>query len=337
MAMLACVLHAAGDLRMEQMPLPSPGPGQVRLRLLAGGICGTDRHYFADGASGPYRLAEPLILGHEAAAEVDDIGDNVGGDIVRGKTVAVNPARFCGQCEFCRTGRANLCGDLFYYGSASRRPHMQGLFSEYFLADAKQCVVVDDGDPVRVSCAEPLAIALRAAGRGNVAGKNIMVAGCGAIGLLVVLAVRLEGAAHITAADVRANALAVARDIGADAVFNPPDIPRDLPPPQTVFECSGTADGLQLCLNACEKGGTVVQVGNLQPRATPENLPSVTAKELTITGVLRFADEFSRAVELLTSGRADISPLLSATCPLSDAPRAFSGGGKNAIKVHLLA
>ena len=332
--MLACVLHGPRDLRIERQAKPAPRRGQVRLRLVAGGVCGTDRRYFAAGACGPFRVEEPLTLGHEAVAEVDAGGD---GALRRGQIVAVNPARFCGECRFCRDGRFNLCDDLFYFGSASRRPHMQGLFSEFFLAADRQCVpVAGDADPRHIACAEPLAVALRAVARGRAENKRVLVVGCGPLGLLVVAAARLAGAARIDAADLRASSLAAAREFGADSIF---DLRRDsdrreVDSPQVVFECTGVAAGLQFCLDCCEKGGRVVQAGNLPPAAAPSNLSAVMAKELDVVGVLRFSDEFDRAVELLASKRIDVSPMLSRPYRLPDAARALADD--DAIKTNLL-
>ena len=336
-AALACVLHAPRDLRTETRDIPPPGSGQVRLRLLAGGICGTDRHYFADGMSGAFRLAEPLVLGHEAAAEVEEVGDGPG-ELRRGQKVAVNPSRACGRCRFCRADRGNLCGDVFFFGSASRRPHMQGLFSEFFLADAAQCVPLPAGaDPVRASCAEPLAVAMHAAARARISGKSAAVVGCGPIGLLTVLAARMAGAARVAAFDLRESALAVARAMGADDAALPDRVSGgDLSPPEVAFECSGAAAGLRLCLRLCAKGGRVVQVGNLAPGMSPPNLPAIVSKELEVVGCFRFADEFPRAVRALVSGRADVSPMLGAVFPLADAPRVFAEFPDDAAKVHLL-
>lgn len=331
----ACVLRAPRDLRVEAREIPAPGPGRVRLRLLAGGICGTDRHYFADGMSGPFKMTGPLILGHEAAAEVDAVGPGCG-TLRPGQMVAVNPARTCGQCEFCRSGRANLCANIFFFGSASRVPHMQGVFSEFFPADAGQCLPVPDGsDAVRVSCAEPLAVALHAVERGAPDAKEILVTGCGPIGLLVILAARLKGAARIVAADIRESARALARKMGADESRS---ARRKLSKsPALAFECSGAAEGLQLCLESVAPGGRVVMVGNLPPAAAPRNLSRAVPKELDIVASFRFSDEFSRAVELLVSKKADVSPMLSGTAPLADAPRAFTEFPDDAAKIHLLA
>ena len=331
----ACVLRAPRDLRVETREIPPPGPGRVRLRLLAGGVCGTDRHYFSDGMSGHFRLSGPLILGHEAAAEVDAVGAGVK-DLRPGQMTAVNPAQTCGRCEFCKTGRANLCAEVFFFGSASRVPHMQGLFREFFLAGAAQCVPVPaTSDPVRVSCAEPLAVALRAVKRGGeISGADILVAGCGPIGLLVILAARLAGAARVVAADVRESARNLAREMGADESRHPGDeFPES---PAVAFECSGAAGGFQLCLESVARGGRIVAVGNIPPQSAPSNLSRIVPKELDVVGSFRFADEFPRAVEWLVSGGADVSPLLSGVFPLADAPRVFAEFPDDAAKIHFI-
>ena len=131
--MLACRIHAKDDLRIEAVDTPEVGPGQVLLRLGAGGICGSDIHYYYEGRNGSFIVREPLIPGHEASATVAAIGPGVT-RVKAGDKVAVSPSHACGRCEGCREGREQLCRNMRFMGSASLYPHVQGMFSEYLRA-----------------------------------------------------------------------------------------------------------------------------------------------------------------------------------------------------------
>jgi L-idonate 5-dehydrogenase len=139
--MLACRIHAKEDLRVEPVDTPSPGPGEVLLQLGAAGICGSDLHYYFEGRNGNFVVREPLIPGHEASAVVVAIGDGrharCGGR--QGRRVAVARMR---RCEYCREGREHLCNSMRFLGSASRFPHVQGMFQDYFVMGERQCYPV---------------------------------------------------------------------------------------------------------------------------------------------------------------------------------------------------
>src|SRR5436190_154137 len=144
MAMRAAVLHAAKDLRIEEVATAALGPGEVEVRIEAGGICGSDLHYYKHGGFGTVRLREPMILGHEIAGTVRAIGPGV--TRVRiGSIVAVNPSRACRHCDYCQRGLQNHCRDMLFYGSAMRFPHVQGAFRERLVVEEDQCITLPDG------------------------------------------------------------------------------------------------------------------------------------------------------------------------------------------------
>src|SRR5512134_4124632 len=212
-AMLACRIHAKEDLRIEAVDTPAVGPGEVLLRLGAGGICGSDIHYYFEGRNGSFVVREPLIPGHEASATVAAVGPGV----VRvkvGDKVAVSPSHACGACDYCREGREQLCRKMRFLGSASLYPHVQGMFSEYFVLGERQCYpVAGDVSLGELAFAEPLAVALHAVHRGtDLVGKSALITGAGTIGCLTVIAARLAGAAKVTVSDVLDRPLSQARD-----------------------------------------------------------------------------------------------------------------------------
>ena len=139
--MRAAVLHAVKDLRIEEVPVPALGPRDVEVRIEAGGICGSDLHYYYDGGFGTVRLKEPMILGHEIAGTVTRVGADVS-SVSADQRVAVNPSRPCGACRFCQEGLQQHCLNMLFYGSAMRFPHVQGGFRDVLVCDAAQAVAV---------------------------------------------------------------------------------------------------------------------------------------------------------------------------------------------------
>ncbi len=182
----------------------------MRLRLGAGGICGSDLHYYQHGRVGAFVIREPLVPGHEASGVVDAVG----GEVTRvkaGDQVAIDPSHPCGQCDYCRGGRMNLCRKMFFLGSASIFPHAQGLFAEAFVMPERQLTPVDEADISlgEIACAEPLSIGLHAVQRaGSLLGKRVLVTGGGTIGCMCVIAARLAGAAEVVVADIAERPLA---------------------------------------------------------------------------------------------------------------------------------
>jgi L-idonate 5-dehydrogenase len=341
--MRAIVIHAAHDLRISEVETPAPGPGEVRVRIEAGGICGSDLHYFHEGRIGTITLKEPMILGHEVAGMVESIGPGVTG-MAPGERVAVNPSRPCGACRFCREGNQIHCLDMRFYGSAMRFPHVQGAFREALVTDAAQCHVV----PAELSLgeaamAEPLAVCLHAVNRaGPMLGKRVLVTGSGPIGALCVLAARRAGAAEVVATDLTDAPSATVRRLGADRFIN---VAREAEALEAyagdkgwfdvLLEATGSDRALVQAFGVIRPRGVIVQVGIGGVGALPLNI--VVAKEFDIRGTFRFHEEFILAVTLLAKGLVDVKPLISATFPFGAARQAFelASDRTKAMKVQL--
>ncbi len=325
----AATLFGAEDLRVVERPLGPLAEGMVRIAFGAGGICGSDMHYFRHGRTGDFVVRSPLVLGHEIAGTIVGIEGHAPGLAV-GDRVAVNPSRWCGHCQHCASGRLNLCDNIYFMGSASKTPHMQGGFASVFDATPAQCVKVPAGVPFRsAALAEPLAVCLHAVQRaGAIDGRHALVIGAGPIGLLVMLAVRHAGGAATTVADVAAAPLRYAANLGAAATIDLSASPDGLTaaassrPFDVVFEASGSANGLASAILAVRRGGKVVQIGNLPGGSIPIPANAIMAKEIDLLGTFRFGDEFATAVGLIVSGAIDVSSIISAERPLADAPAA---------------
>ena len=340
--MLACKIHAKDDLRVEADAMPSAGPGEVLLRLGAGGICGSDLHYYFEGRNGSFVVREPLIPGHEASAVVAAVGPGVT-RVKPGDKVAVSPSHACGRCEYCRRGREELCVNMKFLGSASLFPHVQGMFREYFVMGERQCYPVGgDVSLGELAFAEPLAVGLHAVNRGGeVLGKSVLVTGAGTIGCLTIIAARLAGAAKVTVSDVLDRPLAQARTVGADVTLHAQRDADALGKPQfdVAYEVSGNFNALKTCVAAVKRGGVVVQVGTLPHEPLPFVVNEIMAKELDLRGAFRWGIEFDWAVDYLSSRRVDVRPLLSGQYPLQEAVAAFhAAADKNrSTKVQVVA
>jgi L-idonate 5-dehydrogenase len=324
--MRAIVIHAARDLRIEDRAVEAVGPGQLRLRLATGGVCGSDLHYYNHGGFGAVRLKEPMILGHEVSAYVEEAGQTA---FTNGQLVAVSPSRPCATCKFCLEGLPNQCLNMRFYGSAMPFPHIQGAFRESLVADASQCVDATGLTAGEAAMGEPLAVTLHATKRaGDMLGKRVLVTGCGPIGVLSILAARRAGAAEIVATDLSDFTLGLARRVGADRVINTGTEPEALATYgvdkgyfDVLYECTGVAAALAGGIAALRPRGVILQLGLGGDMTLP--MMAITAKELDLRGSFRFHPEFAVGVELMQKGLIDVRPLITHSIGLADAETAF--------------
>ena len=341
--MKAVVIHAARDLRIEEREVGEPRPGQVAVAIKAGGICGSDLHYFHDGGFGAVRVRQPMILGHEVAGTITALGADIAW-LAPGDRVAISPSVPCNKCEYCLKGQQNHCLDMRFYGSAMRMPHVDGAFAQKVVAEAHQCHKIADAVSfAEAAFAEPLAVTLHAVNRaGSLLGKRVLITGCGPIGALCIIAARAHGAREIVVTDVVDAPLGYARTVGADRTINVATNGAELDAYGTnkgsfdvMFEASGHARALYSGMAVLRPRGVLVQVGLGGDIAISQNM--IVGREIEIRGSFRFHEEFGLAVDLINHRRVDVTPLLSATYPLADALVAFEAAGnrQSAMKVQL--
>jgi L-idonate 5-dehydrogenase len=341
--MKAIVIHAAKDLRIEERAVEALGSGQVEVAIEAGGICGSDLHYYNHGGFGTVRVREPMILGHEVAGTIKTLGEGVSTFAV-GDRVAVSPSRPCNACEYCLRGEQNHCLNMRFYGSAMPMPHIQGAFRQRLVAETWQCHKVADGISINeAAMAEPFAVTLHAVNRaGSLIGKRVLVSGCGPIGALAIIAARAHGAREVVVTDVMDGVLHKALEIGADRVINVANHPEELSAYSAnkgyfdvQFEASGNERAVRSGLEVLRPRSTLVQLGLGGDVSIPQNM--VVAKEIEMKGTFRFHEEFGLAVDLINQRRVDLKPLLTGTYPLEDAVSAFEAAGDRtkSMKVQL--
>ena len=322
--MKAVVVHGPNDLRIDDRPEPVAGPGEVVLDVECGGICGSDLSYWRHGASGTAALKSPLVLGHEVAGRIAQLGAGVD-HLEVGQPVTVHPAEPVGDgiLPARLQGRTNLYPQIRYFGSAAFDPHTDGGFSERKLAKAFQVRPLPDGvDTLRGALAEPLAVAMHAVGRaGSLKGRDVLVNGAGPIGSLVTAAAKFAGARTVTATDISDASLRIAKAMGADEVLNVSDhpLPADL---ELVFEATGIPAVLGGVLRATARGGTVVQVGNLPGAPAASALGDLVTREITWIGSYRFVEEITDALLAMKDG-LDVSPVISHRFGIDDAEQAM--------------
>ncbi|MDB5780540.1 L-idonate 5-dehydrogenase [Caballeronia mineralivorans] len=326
----ACVLHAEKDLRIEAYPVADMQENQVRVRIGAGGICGSDLHYYLHGGFGVVRVKQPIVLGHEVAGTVEAVGAKVT-RVKPGERIALNPSRPCGHCKFCLAGEQQHCLDMWFYGSAMRVPHSQGAFRELIVVEEYQCEPVGTSVSLgEAACAEPFAVALHAVRQaGNLIGKRVLVTGSGPIGALVVAAARYAGALEVIATDLHEAALQKAVEMGATRTVNvsmepglkAEEFTRDKGYFDVAIECTGAAAVLKDVIPALRPRGTIVQVGVTGDVPIPIGI--LVGKEIRLQGAFRFHGEYALAARLIKEGRIDVKPIITATLPIERAVEAF--------------
>ncbi|WP_319240062.1 L-idonate 5-dehydrogenase [uncultured Propionivibrio sp.] len=340
----ACVLYAQEDVRVESWPVGDVGPNQVLVRIGAGGVCGSDIHYYWDGGIGTIRVSEPIVMGHEVAGTVESVGAKVT-KVRPGDRIAVSPSRPCGHCKFCLAGEQQHCLEMQFFGSAMRKPHTHGGFRQLLVAEEHQCEPV--GDKVSLgeaACAEPLSIGLHAINQaGSLIGKRVLVTGAGPIGALLIGAIRVAGAAEIVAMDISEAPLKAALAMGANVAINGANEPDRLAGDYSAdkgyfdvaFECTGVGAVLKQAFPVVRPRGTVVQVGVTGSADIPIN--ALVGKEIRLVGTHRFNHEYAHAARLIREGRIDVKPIITTTLPMERVKEAFeiARDRKTQMKVQL--
>jgi L-iditol 2-dehydrogenase len=335
--MKALLLAAPGELVVADVDCPEPGPGEIRIRVAACGICGSDVHGFT-GATG--RRIPPLVMGHEAAGTIDAVGPGVGdlavGDLAVGDRIALDSTVFCGGCEHCRVGRENLCTHREVLGVSCGTYRRHGCFAEYAVVPRRIAHPIPDSMSfVSAALLEPLTIALHAVrlGEAGAATRSAVVVGAGTIGLAVVAALRAVGVPRIAAIDLDAERLVAARRLGATETFVAgPDAAAaaagwgtsspDSDGADLVVEAVGSTAAVGTAVAAATRGGTVVLVGNVSPTIDLP-LQTVVTRQLRLQGSCASAGSYPEAIRLVASGAVDLSGFVSRVAPLVEGPAWF--------------
>ena len=322
-------LVARERVELREMPEPpEPGPGEVTVQVRAVGLCGSDMHFYLEGACAGYPAIYPCVLGHEPAGEVVAVGPGVE-HLTEGARVAIEPAITCGRCEFCLAGRHNLCEKLLFMGGLQA----PGLLREWATIPARNAVPIPAAMSYPVATViEPLAVILHALDLTRLeAGETVAVLGAGPIGLLAAAVARIAGAGQVIVADRIAHRLALARQLGADVVV---DIDRERAEEaildstggrgaHLILDCAGKPESLNPALQAVRPGGRVVLIGIPPDSITGVDLHAAMHREATLYALKRSNRNDHAAMELIETGKIDAEKLITHRFALTEADRAF--------------
>ena len=309
--MKAVVLSAVNNLAIAEVEKPKPGLKECLVKVLACGICGTDRHIY----HGEYPSAKPVILGHEFGGVIEEVGSNSKFKV--GQVVSVDPNIVCGTCPDCVAERTAFCPDLTALGV-----NINGGLAEYVLTPDTQIYPVKaDLNPLHLAFIEPLACSIRGLDLANLkGGEKVAVLGGGVIGLLVVQLAKLAGASEIVLITRQKFRRDVALKIGATRVIDPnsEDVNTAVTNMDVVFECAGAVETFKQAQNISRRGGSVIVLGLTASDVTLEVNPfNIVVNELRIQGSFLNPLTQGRAAELVESGKLNLDILISKVVDLA--------------------
>ena len=327
--MLVAELSARRQFHLVEEELPPPAAGEVQVRVRAVGICGSDLHSYAEGAIGDTPCQYPMVLGHEPAGTVVRAGAGVTG-WAPGDRAALEPALYCYHCEFCRSGRHNVCENIRFLSN----PGVPGFFREFVNLPAANLLPLPPDLPLELATMfEPLAVAMHSLQFASIAaGDTVAVFGAGPIGLLTIACLKAAGAGRIWAVEPVAHRRAMAIQIGADATLDSEagdaadGILADTAGRgvDCAIDCAARGETINQAIRASRNAGRVVLTGIHSAAMVPLEVSPMRRKELAIFNVRRSNHESDAALRMLRERAGWFTPLLTHTRPLDRIAEAFS-------------
>ena len=326
--MKALLLSEYNHLSVTELPRPTPAADEILIQVAACGICGSDVHGY-DGSTG--RRIPPIVMGHEAAGIVTEVGTNVSG-FAPGDRVTFDSTVYCGTCDYCLRGEINLCNNRQVIGVSCGEYRRAGAFADFITVPARIAYKLPDTFSFPdAAMLEAVSVALHGVAVSQMTGgETVLVIGAGMIGLLLLQAARVAGAARVFISDIDPTRLKLATQLGADATLeasgsalidqilhltngNGVDL---------VLEAVGRDETIASAIDCVRKGGTVTLVGNISPQI---NLPlqKVVSRQIRLQGSCASSGEYPQAIELIASGKIKVKPLITAVAPLSAGPSWF--------------
>ena len=326
--MKALLLSEYNHLSVTELPRPTPAADEILIQVAACGICGSDVHGY-DGSTG--RRIPPIVMGHEAAGIVTEVGTNVSG-FAPGDRVTFDSTVYCGACDYCLRGEINLCNNRQVIGVSCGEYRRAGAFADFITVPARIAYKLPDTFSFPdAAMLEAVSVALHGVAVSQMTGgETVLVIGAGMIGLLLLQAARVAGAARVFISDIDPTRLKLATQLGADATLeasgsalidqilhltngNGVDL---------VLEAVGRDETIASAIDCVRKGGTVTLVGNISPQI---NLPlqKVVSRQIRLQGSCASSGESPQAIELIASGKIKVKPLITAVAPLSAGPSWF--------------
>lgn len=326
--MKVAVMLGVGKMGFEERDIPKAKENEVLVKLEYVGICGSDLHYYETGAIGDYVVKPPFVLGHEPGGTVVEVGKKVK-HLKVGDRVALEPGKTCGHCEFCKTGRYNLCPDVVFFAT----PPVDGVFQEYVAHEADLCFKLPDNvSTLEGALIEPLAVGFHAAIQGDAhLGQKAVVMGAGCIGLVSMMALRARGVSEVYVVDIMEKRLDKALELGATGVINgaKEDVLErvkeltDGAGMDLVIETAGTEITTRQAIHMAKKGSNIVLVGYSKSGEMTLPMSLVLDKELTFKTVFRYRHIYPMAIDAVASGKVNLKGIITDIFGLDEAQKAM--------------
>ena len=326
--MKTAVMTDIMEVEIQERPIPQPKDDEVLVKVEYVGICGSDLHYYETGAIGSKKVQFPFVLGHEPGGVVVEVGSGVT-HLKAGDRVALEPGKTCGHCEFCRTGRYNLCPDVVFFAT----PPVDGVFQEYVAHEAALCFKLPDSvSTLEGALIEPLAVGFHAAIQGGAhMGQTAVVMGSGCIGLVTMMALKSMGVSRVYVVDVLENRLQKALELGADGVINGAnaDVVEEVGRLtqgmgcDLVVETAGAQATAVQAIHMAKKGAVIVMVGYTKSGEVTLPMSLALDKELTFQTVFRYRHIYPMAIDAVARGAINLKGIVTDIFPLEEVQKAM--------------
>ncbi|MDR3248282.1 MAG: NAD(P)-dependent alcohol dehydrogenase, partial [Treponema sp.] len=336
--MKVAVMTDIGKMDFVERDIPKPASNEALIKLDCVGVCGSDLHYYESGRIGDFIVKTPFVLGHESGGVVVELGSEVT-HLKVGDRVALEPGKTCGHCEFCRTGRYNLCPDVVFFAT----PPVDGVFQEYVAHEAALCFKLPENvSTMEGALIEPLAVGFHAAITGGAKiGQTALVTGSGCIGLVSMLALQAQGVSRVYVTDVVKKRLEKAKALGAFEVINvkEQDALKIIAEKEhgagldLVIETTGTDAAAAQGIGALKKGGTLVFVGYSPSGNMTLPIGKALDKELTMKTIFRYRHIYPLAIDAVARGSVDIKSIVTNYFDFDDIQNAMDQSVHNKAEI----
>jgi len=324
----AAFMTGINKMEIRDIDMPNPKKGEVIVKIEYVGICGSDVHYLEHGRIGDFIVDGDFILGHECAGTVTQLGENVK-NLKVGDRVALEPGITCGQCEFCKTGRYNLCPDVEFLAT----PPYHGCLQNYIAFPENMCFRLPDNVSTKEGAlVEPLSVGVHAARQGNVSlGDRVVILGAGCIGLVTLLACKALGASEIIVTDIMPKRLEFAKKLGATSVINSAqsDALKEIEAltagqgADVVIETAGSSVTYSQTPYIVKRGGTIVLVGMAADDIIGFNFTKLMGKEAQVKTVFRYRNIYPQAINAISGRLIDVKTIVTHEFDFEDSAKAF--------------
>lgn len=336
--MKVAVMNGIGKMGYEERPIPKVKDEEVLIQVEYVGICGSDLHYYENGRIGNYIVEPPFVLGHEPGGVVVEVGKKVT-NLKVGDHVALEPGKTCGKCEFCKTGRYNLCPDVEFFAT----PPYDGVFQEYVAHDADLCFKLPDNvSTMAGALIEPLAVGIHAVNQGEaLPGQTAVITGAGAIGLVTIMALKIRGITNIIVVDIMQKRLDKALELGATHVINASKTDAVLKVMEITngkgcdlaIETAGTEITTNQIIHMVRKGSNIVLVGYGKTGMMNLEMSLALDKEVTFKTVFRYRHIYPMAIDAVASGKINPEDIVTDIFEFDDIQNAMDSSVKNKADV----